>query len=136
MLYVVQSIYINRAKDILLYVLLFSCFLKNESYLFIFGVTSAELVKSYFPDQESNQCPLQWKHRVLITGPPGDSLFSCTLVYISLKLHRQYQLELSVLLSHTYIPTWLLFCFSKLSSVPYFHLKLSFCMKNALIFFR
>ena len=25
------------------------------------------------PDQGSNPCPLQWKHRVLTTGPPGKS---------------------------------------------------------------
>ena len=26
------------------------------------------------PDQESNQGPLHWEHRVLTTGPPGSSL--------------------------------------------------------------
>ena len=26
-----------------------------------------------FPDQGSNPCPLQWKCRVLTTGPPGKS---------------------------------------------------------------
>ena len=26
------------------------------------------------PDQELNLCPLQWKHGVLTTGPPGNSL--------------------------------------------------------------
>ena len=26
---------------------------------------------SEFPDQGSDLCPLQWKHRVLITGPSG-----------------------------------------------------------------
>ena len=28
---------------------------------------------SYFPDQGSNLCPLQWKSGVLTTGPPGKS---------------------------------------------------------------
>ena len=28
---------------------------------------------SLFPDQGSNPCPLQWKFRVLTTGPPGKS---------------------------------------------------------------
>ena len=30
---------------------------------------------SYFPDQGSNPCPLQWKHGVLTIGPPGKSQF-------------------------------------------------------------
>ena len=30
---------------------------------------------SYFPNQESNLCPLKWKLRVLTTGPLGKSLF-------------------------------------------------------------
>ena len=28
----------------------------------------------YFPDQQSNLWPLQWKHGVLTTGPSGNSL--------------------------------------------------------------
>ena len=28
---------------------------------------------SYFPDQGSNLCPLQWKPRALTTAPPGKS---------------------------------------------------------------
>ena len=31
-------------------------------------------VGSQFPDQGSNLRPLQWKHGVLTTGPPGKSL--------------------------------------------------------------
>ena len=26
-----------------------------------------------FPTKRSNPCPLQWKHRILTTGPPGKS---------------------------------------------------------------
>ena len=29
---------------------------------------------SYFPEWELNLCPWQWKHRVLTTEPPGNSL--------------------------------------------------------------
>ena len=29
---------------------------------------STQLLRSFFPDQGLNLCPLQWKHRVLITG--------------------------------------------------------------------
>ena len=29
--------------------------------------------ESQFPDQGLNLCPLQWKHGVLTTGPPGKS---------------------------------------------------------------
>ena len=45
------------------------------SYLFIyifFGRTTQH-VGSWFPDQGSNPCPVQWKCRVLTTGPPGKS---------------------------------------------------------------
>lgn len=31
-------------------------------------------VGSLFPSQGSNLQPLQWKHAVLTTGPPGESL--------------------------------------------------------------
>ena len=30
-------------------------------------------LESQFPDQESNLCPLQWKHRILTSRPPGNS---------------------------------------------------------------
>ena len=39
-------------------------------FFFFFGLTLWD-VGSYFPDQESNQSPLQWKHAALTTGPPG-----------------------------------------------------------------
>ena len=39
---------------------------------FFFGYTEWN-VGSYFPKQRSNPCPMQWKHRVLATGPPGKS---------------------------------------------------------------
>ena len=42
-------------------------------YLFTFDRT-AQHVGSQFPNQGSNPCPLQWKHGVLTTGPPGKSL--------------------------------------------------------------
>ena len=32
------------------------------------------LARSLLPDQGLNPCPLQWKYRVLIIGPPGNSL--------------------------------------------------------------
>ena len=43
-------------------------------YLFIyfFGCTVRHL-GSHFPDQGLNPCPVQWKHGVLTTGPPGKS---------------------------------------------------------------
>ena len=39
------------------------------SLSFIFGCTTQH-VRSYFPSEGSNPYPLQWKHRVLTTGPP------------------------------------------------------------------
>ena len=39
-------------------------------YLFTFATQHAG---SYFPNQKSNPFPLQWKHQVLTTGPPGTS---------------------------------------------------------------
>ena len=41
---------------------------------FFFGC-AAQLAGSQFPHQGSNPCPLQWKHGVLTTGPPGNSPF-------------------------------------------------------------
>ena len=40
--------------------------------LFCFG-HATRYAGSYFPDQGSNLCPLQWKYGVLTTGPPGKS---------------------------------------------------------------
>ena len=42
-------------------------------YNFLFFGCAAQHVGSYFPDQGSNLCPLQWKCRVLTTGLPGNS---------------------------------------------------------------
>ena len=38
---------------------------------FLFGHTAH--LGSYFPDQRSNPCPLQWKHGSLIVEPPRES---------------------------------------------------------------
>ena len=43
----------------------------NSTALFWLSIKQHE--GSQFPDQGSNLCPLQWKHRVLTTGPPGKS---------------------------------------------------------------
>ena len=42
--------------------------------LFFFPAAPCGLVGSWFPDQGLNPGPQQWKHRVLTTGPPGNSL--------------------------------------------------------------
>ena len=51
-------------------------FLSMQKYIYIFwGECSATwLAGSYFPKQELNPGPGQWKWRVLTTGPPGCSL--------------------------------------------------------------
>ena len=49
-----------RESEIKLFCQLFFCF----SY-------TSQHVGSYFPDQGLNPCPLQWKCKVLTTGPPG-----------------------------------------------------------------
>ena len=43
---------------------------------FLFFCYTEWNVGSYFPKQRSNLCSLQWKHRVLTTGPPGKSSVS------------------------------------------------------------
>ena len=45
---------------------------KNNFFFFFFG-HAIHHVGSYFPDQGSNRCPVQWKHRLLTTGLPGNS---------------------------------------------------------------
>ena len=52
-------------------------FLSGFSFL---SVWPAQPVGSYFPDYESNPHPLQGKHGVLITGPPGECI---TSIFIS-----------------------------------------------------
>ena len=42
-------------------------------YFFCFGHT-VRLAGSQFPDQGLNPSPWQWKHGVLVTGPPGNPL--------------------------------------------------------------
>ena len=41
-------------------------------FFFFFGCTAQHMV-SLFSDQDLKPCPLQWKHGVLTTGPPGKS---------------------------------------------------------------
>ena len=43
-------------------------------FFFPFGLAVWH-ARSEFPDQGSNPCLLHWEHGVLITGPPGKSLF-------------------------------------------------------------
>ena len=45
----------------------------NQFFFFFFDHTSWH-VGSWFPNWGSNLRPLQWKHGVLTTGPPGKSL--------------------------------------------------------------
>ena len=57
-----------------------SSFLKNIFFLFIYldvpGLLCRMQVEAcdWDPDLGSNQGPLHWEHRVLVTGPPGKSL--------------------------------------------------------------
>ena len=50
---------------------------------FFFSGHTPWLARSQFPHQESNSCPLQWKHGILTTGLPRNSqlIFSFFLVY-------------------------------------------------------
>ena len=56
-----------------LYIRLYSTSKVNFIYLFD---CATQLVGSWFPNQGPNRCLLQWKHRVLTTGPPGNFLKS------------------------------------------------------------
>ena len=48
----------------------------TEALGFFFLATPRSIWRSLFSDQESNPRPLQWKRRVLTTGPPGNSLLA------------------------------------------------------------
>ena len=39
-------------------------------------------IGSYFPDQGSNPCPLQWKCNILTTGQPGKALSPISLIIV------------------------------------------------------
>lgn len=47
------------------------CFLLWGVLFWFFFSHTIQLAGSLFPDQGWNTCPLQWKHRILITGPQG-----------------------------------------------------------------
>ena len=64
-------------KFSLSFCVLFFCFV-----LFLFFVSSvAWHAGSWFPEQGSNPCPLQWKHRVLPPGWPGKSQIFPKLIW-------------------------------------------------------
>ena len=48
--------------------------LQHRVFYFFFYSLHHVLAGSYFPDQGSNPCSLQWTHGILTTGPPGKSL--------------------------------------------------------------
>ena len=75
----------------------------NLFYLFIY-CHAVQLVGPYFPNQGSNLGPCQWKHRVLTTGPPGNSLF---LLIGVLKPFTFLKINLFIL----FIYFWLLWVF-------------------------
>ena len=58
-----------------------SGFIPGYLYFFLFGFDTTQHVGSYFPNQDSNRCPLHWKHSVLTTGQIGDSLDICTSTF-------------------------------------------------------
>lgn len=45
-------------------------------------VRSTWFAGSWFTDQGCNPGPWQWKHEILTTGPPGNSLFGSILNFI------------------------------------------------------
>ena len=51
-------------------------------------------VGSQFPDKESNPYHLQWKHRVLATGPPGKPGSG---VFVEMVTYDQAQRQVSAL---------------------------------------
>ena len=45
---------------------------KSQDFLNLFILLPLGYAGSQFPNEQSNLCPLQWKGRVLTTGPPGN----------------------------------------------------------------
>ena len=76
----IHRIFIHSSSDGLLGCFRILAIVNNPAVIhisflpFFFFRRAARLVGSQFPDQGSNPCPLQWKHGVLTTGPPGNSL--------------------------------------------------------------
>ena len=70
-----------------------ACVCSFFCFCFLVFCHSTGLVGSWFPDQGSNPCPLQWKHRFLTTGPPGNALRMCLLsTYYMLALGQLVEL--------------------------------------------
>ena len=73
-------------------------------YLFIYWQLHHTACGILVPDQVSNPCPLQWKHRILTTGQPGKSLIMCFLECNTLSKDRDYETLVGV--------QWLRLCLS------------------------
>ena len=72
-------------------------FVPHHHFFFFFFGYSAQHTGSWFPHQDSNPCPLQWKHSVLTTGSPDKSPSFLT-EWFNLPLHCPVpQLHLSSL---------------------------------------
>ena len=54
-------------------------FTSHINFRYIHLSTYIYLVGSWFPDQGSTSCSLQWKHSVLTTGPPRNSQYGMFL---------------------------------------------------------
>ena len=105
----------------------------THSFFPFFG---GEHVGSQFPDQGSNSCPLKWKHGVLTTGPPGNSLYFLFYIFSIMICHMKLNIvpcaiQQDLLFIHS---------FAKLklplhpSSTPPFGNHRLFCMSVCLCF--
>ena len=74
--YIFIALHFLEIDDNILYIIfstLLFIYLFIFKFYYIFGHTVWH-AWSYFPDQGSNPCPLQWTCRILTTGLPGNSL--------------------------------------------------------------
>ena len=66
------------------------------SFIYSFFGCTAQHAASSFP-AAIKPCPLQWKYRVLITEPPGNSMEFCMFLYH--KCHPSLQLDFLLIFS-------------------------------------
>ena len=77
--------YSSFINILLLYFYANNFFLRFILFFILFFGHAMRHVESYFPDQRSNQGPLQWKRGVLTTGPPGKSLCASNFIHTILQ---------------------------------------------------
>ena len=73
-------LWLNRIPCVYMCVCVCVCFLFSFPSFFLFGYTVWP-VRSYFPVQGLNPCPLQWRHGLPTTGSPRKAIYHVFFIH-------------------------------------------------------